>query len=224
MAKNWTIKEAYEAIKAEDKSAILDFGKRFPLATMAVARMQQADLLVSGLPEHVTMRKVDSFLKDGVEPYEEEGVEKKPTPKVPNHNPSGKRGRPAKVKEVEEEETPEGNPYDGMSAVELFKECKKRGLTVQPKQKSKVYIDLLLEEDKKVESADEDEVDDWDDGDDEEEEVEEKKAPKKPSKAPTKPSKTTAAKKSKVKKEEPEEDDNEPTEGDSEDDEDSWDI
>lgn len=217
MAKNWTIKEAYEAIKAEDKSAILDFGKRFPLATMAVARMQQADLLVSGLPEHVTMRKVDSFLKDGVEPYEEEGVEKKPAPKVPNHNPSGKRGRPAKVKEVEEEEAPEGNPYEGMSAVELFKECKKRGLTVQPKQKSKVYIDLLLEEDKKVKSADEDETDDWDDG---EEDEEEEKASKKSAKTPTKASKATPVKKSKAKKEEPEEDESEP----DEDDEDSWDI
>ena len=215
MAKNWTIKEAYDAIKAEDKSAILDFGKRFPLAAMAVARMQQADLLVTGLPEHVTMRKLNDGLKDGVEPYEEEGVEKKPAPKVPNHNPSGKRGRPAKVKEVEEEEVPEGNPYEGMSAVELFKECKKRGLTVQPKQKSKVYIDLLLEEDKKVESADEDEADDWDDS--EEEEVEEKKASKKPAKTPTKASKATPVKKSKAKKEEPEEDE-------SESDEDSWDI
>lgn len=216
MAKNWTIKEAYEAIKAEDKSAILDFGKRFPLAAMAVARMQQADLLVTGLPEHVTMRKLNDGLKDGVEPYEEEGVEKKPAPKVPNHNPSGKRGRPAKVKEVEEEEAPEGNPYEGMSAVELFKECKKRGLTVQPKQKSKVYIDLLLEEDKKVES-DEDEADDWDDG---EEEVEEEKPSKKPAKTPTKASKATPVKKSKAKKEEPEEDESES----DEDDEDSWDI
>lgn len=223
MAKNWTIKEAYDAIKAEDKAAILDFGKRFPLATMAVARMQQADLLVSGLPEHVTMRKVDSFLKDGVEPYEEEGVEKKPEKKIPNRNPSGKRGRPAKVKEVEEEEAPEGNRYEGMSAVELFKECKKRGITVQPKQKSKVYIDLLLEEDKKAES-DEDETDDWDDGgeEEEEEEVEEKKASKKPSKAPTKTSKATPVKKSKAKKEEPEEDEEEPE--DDADDEDSWDI
>lgn len=222
MAKNWTIKEAYDAIKAEDKSAILDFGKRFPLAAMAVARMQQADLLVTGLPEHVTMRKLNDGLKDGVEAFEEEGAEKKPIPKVPNRNPSGKRGRPAKVKEVEEEETTEENPYDGMSAVELFKECKKRGITAQPKQKSAFYIDLLKKDDQKEAEAEEEEHDDWEDEDDseEEEEVEEKKAAKKSSKTPTKPSKETHAKKSKAKKEEQEEDDNE-SDGDDSDD---WDI
>ena len=36
-AKTWTIREAYNAIKAGDKDAIADFGKRFPLVTTALA-------------------------------------------------------------------------------------------------------------------------------------------------------------------------------------------
>lgn len=56
-----------------------------------------------------------------------------------------------------------GNPYDGMNAVELYKECKKRGLKPEIKKPAKYYVDLLTKND--AESKDEDDGDDWDEDD-----------------------------------------------------------
>lgn len=87
----------------------------------------------------------------------------KPAPK--------RRGRPRK-KPVEEapvveeaaeveDEKPEENPYEGMKAPALYKECKQRGIEVKPKQKAQVYIDLLIANDNAGSDESEDE-DDWD--------------------------------------------------------------
>lgn len=97
--------------------------------------------------------------------------------------------------DVDEEET--GNPYEGKSAMDLFKECKKRGIKAAAKKPAKFYVDLLLKADAEDEGAeDEEEGDDWD--------VEEETPKKKP------------AAKAKAKKEVVEEDD--------EDEDDDWDI
>lgn len=63
----------------------------------------------------------------------------------------------------EAEDTAEKNPYEGKSAMELFKECKKRGLKAAPKKPAKFYADLLIKAD--TEAAEDSESDDW--GDDE---------------------------------------------------------
>lgn len=85
------------------------------------------------------------------------------------------------------ESNEESGPYDGKTAMELFKECKKRGIKAAPKKPAKFYADLLTKDDaasaKVEESTDSD--DDW--SDDEEEEkpakkVEAKKTEKKPAK------------------------------------------
>lgn len=99
------------------------------------------------------------------------------------------------VEEVEEEN--DGNPYEGKSAMDLFKECKKRGIKAAPKKPAKFYADLLIKDDEKAAEL-EDDGDDWE----EEEAVEEK---------PTKKEK----KEKKSKKEEVEEDADE---------DDDWDI
>ena len=62
----------------------------------------------------------------------------------------------------EESEDDEENPYEGKSAMELFKECKKRGIKAQPKKPAKFYADLLIKDDEAT--ADEDD-DDWGDED-----------------------------------------------------------
>ena len=107
--------------------------------------------------------------------------------------------------------------YEDMSAQELFKECKKRGLKAAPKKTAKVYIELLKKADAEAEAEEaEEDADDWgDEDDDAEEEKPVKKAPeKKPAKkAPAK----KPAKKAPAKKVEQEED-----EDDAEDDD--WDI
>ena len=94
--------------------------------------------------------------------------------------------------EADEEEA--DNPYEGRSAMDLFKECKKRGIKAAAKKPAKFYADLLLKAD--AEDEEEEEDDDWD-----VEEVEEKSKKK----APVKKA-----------KEEVEEDD--------EDEDDDWDI
>ena len=88
-----------------------------------------------------------------------EDAEEKPAPK--------RRGRPRKAapepEPVEEVEEDEGeNPYDGMTAPQLYKECKQRGITAKPRQKAQVYIDLLIENDNAGADDDNDDEDDWD--------------------------------------------------------------
>lgn len=63
--------------------------------------------------------------------------------------------------DVDEEET--DNPYEGKTAMDLFKECKKRGIKAAAKKPAKFYVDLLLKADAEDEGAEgEEEGDDWD--------------------------------------------------------------
>ena len=69
----------------------------------------------------------------------------------------------AEEADTEEAETSE-NPYEGKSAMDLFKECKKRGIKAAPKKPTKFYTDLLIKADASTDDADEAETesDDWD--------------------------------------------------------------
>ena len=89
--------------------------------------------------------------------------------------------------ETDEAET-ESNPYEGKSAMELFKECKKRGIKAAPKKNAKFYADLLIKADAEAET--ENESDDWDD-----EEEETKSKPAKKTETEKKAKATKAAKK-----------------------------
>ena len=97
------------------------------------------------------------------------------------------------------------NPYDGKTAVELFKECKKRGIKAEIKKPAKYYADLLVKDDASKDAGDDD---DGDRDDDEAKTGKDAKSEKK-EKADTKKEKAGAKKDS--KKEE-------------DDDEDNWDI
>ena len=108
---------------------------------------------------------------------------------------------------VDEEEsagTETGNPYEGKSAMELFKECKARKIKAAPKKPAKFYADLLIKDD--AAKAESEEDDDWGD---EEAEVPKKEDKKAAPKASAKGGKAKAAKKAET------EDDDE---------EDDWDI
>lgn len=107
--------------------------------------------------------------------------------------------------ETDEAET-EANPYDGKSAMELFKECKKRGIKAAPKKTAKFYADLLIKADAEASNETETESDDWD-----EEEVKEEPKTKKSTKKADKTEEKKPAKKA-AKKEETTNDD------------DDWDI
>ena len=108
------------------------------------------------------------------------------------------------VDPVKEEEAEE-DPYEGKTAVELFKECKARGIKATPKKAAKYYIDLLKKADEEAKAEDEEE-DDWD----------EEEEPAKPVK-PAKKQKPAKEEKKAAKKQAKEEDEDE-------DDDDDWNI
>lgn len=92
--------------------------------------------------------------------------------------------------------TETGNPYEGKSAMELFKECKARKIKAAPKKPAKFYADLLIKDDASKAKATEDEAEDDDDWGDEEAE-----APKKEANASAKSGKAKAAKKAEAESE-----------------------
>lgn len=96
--------------------------------------------------------------------------------------------------ETEEADT-EANPYDGKSAMELFKECKKRGIKAAPKKTAKFYADLLVKADAEASNEADTESDDWDEDEAKDEEPKAKKSTKKAEKAEEKKSAKKAAKK-----------------------------
>ena len=88
------------------------------------------------------------------------------------------------VEDDAEDETESGNPYEGKSAMDLFKECKKRGIKAAPKKAAKYYVDLLLKADAESKDNDDAAEDEEDWGDDEAAEEKETKSTKKSDKAP----------------------------------------
>ncbi len=100
----------------------------------------------------------------------------------------------ADAEEAEEKtEETEANPYEGKSAMELFKECKKRGIKAPAKKPASFYADLLVKADAETsEDKGETESDDWDETEAEETPVKEEKKPaaKPAKKAPAKKAET----------------------------------
>lgn len=104
--------------------------------------------------------------------------------------------------DVENDAEVEENPYEGKTAMELFKECKKRGIKAEAKKSAKFYTDLLVKDDAENAVEEDADTDDWDD-----EEEEAPKAEKKSTKKADKKAEKKAAKKV-----------------EAEDDDDDWDI
>lgn len=167
MAVNYSIGQAFDVIaKGEDVEAIADIARRFPMVAIHCAKLtgvaDVAGSLLGAIPAYVSARKVEKAFKvgasDDVEDVEETEAEpeeeaEKPAPK--------KRARKAKAEPEPDPAESEGGKYDGMNAMELFKECKKRGIKAQPKKTAKFYKDLLEKNDAEG-ASDDGEDDDWD--------------------------------------------------------------
>lgn len=108
------------------------------------------------------------------------------------------------AEEEAEDKAETAGKYDDMNAMELFKECKKRGIKAAPKKPAKFYVELLEKDDAANADSDEAEAEDEDWDDEEPEEKPAKKAEKKSTKKSTKKS--------------------EPAEAEDEDEDDDWDI
>lgn len=128
MAKNWTVAEAVAVIReGKNKEDISDIAKRFPLfAVNAAANVEGLVNLLSAMPEYLTARKIETVLKDGVQPAsaedtdedteEEEVVEEKPAKaakkeKAKKEKPA-KEEKPAKGKAKKAKPEPQPEPED----------------------------------------------------------------------------------------------------------------
>lgn len=189
MAKNWNLKELAVAIAENDFTGLQDVGRRFPIALAVMVKAAYGDkeafnTLMGAIPEHITVRKINSALADGVEESDDEDgeetednaevEEKKPVKKCPAKKKEAepkpekkakkvKTAKPAKEEAEEEEESDDedGNAdYGSMTARELFELCNSRGLKAEPKKPASHYIAILEAADNGGNSGDED--DDWD--------------------------------------------------------------
>lgn len=203
MATNWTLAQAKKVItEGTDLAAITDIGRRFPLTALAIAKIgdnEGATTIINALPEHITVRKIESVLKDGIA---DSGANDDDDANDDDAEDAERDEKPAKKNAKAKAETDDA--ADAEDPITLYKKCKKAGLKVAPKKSVKYYKDALKKAQEAENEADDD-ADDWDDAD-----IEEEKPAKKTGKA--------AAKKSKAKTEP------EPEPEDEDDDEDEWDI
>lgn len=204
MATNYTFAQAVKIMhKGADKEAIIEITRRFPqmalmVNTMLVKAGEDFVEMASVFPAWMTANKFNGLLKKAAEDTVEDGDEEsddnseettEETTKT-EEKPARRRRKAVKeeVKESEEEtdeDTDSDDPYAGKSAMELFKECKKRKIKAEPKKPAKFYADLLKKDDAAKAKTEDTEDDDWGDGDDDvaEEKKETKKATKKTAKA-----------------------------------------
>lgn len=188
MAINYTYAEAVKILSDNiDKEAIKDIGRRFPLMSIETAKCIESSgetfvNLMAIMPDYLTAGKVNKAMSMEIEEGEEstEEVEAKPAAKAKAETKTAAKPK-AKQPEPEDEEE---SPYDGMSAMELYKECKSRKLKADPKKPAKYYLDILMAADA---AADDAEDEGW-----EEEEAEEK--PKTKAKPAAKPAAKPKAK------------------------------
>ena len=207
--RNWTIKEAVEAINKNDTDAIKEISRHFPMFFLAIAR-NDLQALAAMMPDKFTVRRLvmtdaaaesndsaDTEAADDSAESEDVDLNAMSTKelmklcdkrgiKVPHYGKNkqfyldalnGASGDD-EAGDTESDEEDGGNPYEGKSAMELFKECKKRGIKCEPKKKAAYYVDLLCKDDEAADDSDSDD-DGWGDGDDgAEAEQEEKKTTK----------------------------------------------
>ena len=177
MARNYTVGEGARILaEGVDTDAIVDLSRRFPLFThkfmTAISGDKDAvvDLLCC-IPEYVSTRKVEKVIANGPaetdetdEETAEETAEEEPKPKRRGRKAAAKKEPEPDAADDDGDDEAKDGKYVGKNAMELFKECKKRGIKAQPKKPVKYYVELLEEDDAVVESEsnDSDDDDDWD--------------------------------------------------------------
>lgn len=144
MAKNWKVAEAVNAIRNGDKDAIADIGRRFPLFAVNAATVNDGAMgLIEAIPEFITVRKMESVLKKGVDDSEveseEDEIDEEEEEVKPKKEKKEEKVAKKKVKKAEEEEEEEVKPKK-----------KKAKKAEKPSKK------------KKVDDDDEDDDDDFD--------------------------------------------------------------
>ena len=179
MARNYTVGEGARILaEGVDTDAIVDLSRRFPLFThkfmTAISGDKDAvvDLLCC-IPEYVSTRKVEKVIANGPaetdeteeETAEEETPKEEPKPKRRGRKAAAKKEPEPDTTEDDDEDEVQDGKYAGKNAMELFKECKKRGLKAAPRKPVAYYIEMLTEDDEVIASESKDDADDDDDWD-----------------------------------------------------------
>lgn len=171
MAKNWKIGEAVEAIQSGNKEDIMDIGKRFPLFAVAAATVA-ANAPVMGIlnaiPERVSVRVIETALKDGVVEKDDDEAEVEVKAEVKDGTVKGEaknvkaetkvEAKPAKKEAKAEAKNDGDDDYETKGAYPLYCLCKERGIEVKSKQPKDVYIKALRDADSNAGSKEEDEA------------------------------------------------------------------
>lgn len=178
MAQSYTLGEAAKILaEGKDFEAVGDLHRRFPIFTHKLMNAMSGDKdavveFMSYIPDYVNPRKVEKVITaDPVEqPEEDAETESEPQPDKEKPAPKKRRTRKADEEaesesEAETDEEQNDGKYAGKNAMELFKECKKRGVKAAPKKPVKYYIELLEKDDAAVEADTADSNDDDDDWD-----------------------------------------------------------
>lgn len=179
MAQSYTLGEAAKILaEGKDFEAVGDLHRRFPIFTHKFMNAMSGDKdavveFMSYIPDYVNPRKVEKVITANPVEQQEEDAETEPEPQPDEEKPTPKKRRARKAdeeaeseSEVETDEEQNDGKYAGKNAMELFKECKKRGIKAAPKKPVKYYIELLEKDDAAVEAnatdSNDDDDDDWD--------------------------------------------------------------
>ena len=103
--------------------------------------------------------------KPAAKAEDDEAEDEKPAPKRRGRKPAKAKPEPEPDPAEDEDDSDDEDEgkYSGMNAMQLFKECKKRGIKAAPKKPAKFYIELLEADDAKADDVDDDsDDDDWD--------------------------------------------------------------
>jgi hypothetical protein len=178
MAQSYTLGEAAKILaEGKDFEAVGDLHRRFPIFTHKLMNAMSGDKdavveFMSYIPDYVNPRKVEKVITADPVEQPEEDAEAEPEPQPDKEKPTPKKRRARKAdeeaeseSEAEADEEQNDGKYAGKNAMELFKECKKRGIKAAPKKPVKYYIELLEKDDAAVEADTADSNDDDDDWD-----------------------------------------------------------
>lgn len=178
MAQSYTLGEAAKILaEGKDFEAVGDLHRRFPIFTHKLMNAMSGDKdavveFMSYIPDYVNPRKVEKVITADPVEQPEEDAETEPEPQPDKEKPAPKKRRARKAdeeaeseSEAEADEEQNDGKYAGKNAMELFKECKKRGVKAAPKKPVKYYIELLEKDDAAVEADTADSNDDDDDWD-----------------------------------------------------------
>lgn len=115
-----------------------------------------------GISSKCKSRKKDALI-ELLEKFDRGELDEEKPKKETKKDSKGKAKKAEPVDEDDDwdtEDEEEKDPYEGKTAMELFKMCKERGIKTKPKQKADAYVKLLKKADAESEAED-DEDDDW---------------------------------------------------------------